>query len=270
MLDNYQYTYGHFSQYEPAVGPKIIAPGFNMLSSGINTKTGEMCKIFMGGTSAAVPVITGSIALVLGEFKNIFSRKTILKVMYASAIKMNGDSEWENNVGLGMIDLRSSLLCLHVLQEIKIKKLFDLDSKENNIISAILDVILNNANTFSKKTKIVDLKSNFSSFRNSCLKSTISIADENLIIANGKDRSISGFVQLIIQILQGDYPDGAKTLQAEVHKILTAAPQTDLELLSFFGDNKIIDRVSKTLDFTVDRAHYWHQSIDDNIIKKGK
>ena len=268
MFDNYAYTYGHFSQYEPGVGPKILAPGFNMLSSGIDTKTGEMCKIFMGGTSAAVPVITGCLAVVLGEFKEFFSRQTILKVMYASSIKMNEGDQWENNVGLGMIDLRSSLLCLHILKEIKIRNLFDVVAQENNLIEAILTIFFNNPNAFSSKMKIVDLKSNFSGFRKNSLNSTIEANQEDFIITKGKISTVTECIEMVIQILQGTFTDGVQKLQGQISEKLKSTELTDEDLFASFNQNKMIDNVIKTLHFKVDRAHYWHQSIDDNLIKK--
>lgn len=131
--DKGTYSVSPFTQREPKVGPKFAAPGFNMLAPGL--KPGQKVDsnyVFMGGTSVAVPVVSGVLALILAEFQDSFYREEILKVMYKSAIRMNGTSDWQKDILLGSIDARTSLLCLHVLKSFK-AKLEDEQKRTNKI-----------------------------------------------------------------------------------------------------------------------------------------
>lgn len=199
-FENFSYPLGDFSQVERNVGPQFAAPGFNMLSSAINPETGEMCKIFMGGTSAAVPVITGCVALALGEFKDTFSRETILKVLYGSTIKMNGSLKWKNEIGLGMIDIRTALLCLHTLKEIKNQGI-DLGLEENDLISHIFSLIFNNSDAASSKMGIVSVRSDLALFCKKCTSGNFDAADSEKIITVERGATVKDVAQLIITAL---------------------------------------------------------------------
>ena len=81
------------SQYQEGVGPKFVMPGHNILSCGlIPNQKEESMYVFMQGTSAAAPMISGALALILGEFSGVFGkneRSLFLKVCYTSGIKMH-------------------------------------------------------------------------------------------------------------------------------------------------------------------------------------
>ncbi len=118
--DNGQYPVCEFTQKELNIGPKFVAPGFDIFSSGLTPhQTDDSMYLFMAGTSIAVPIITGFIALVLAEFQDVFTREEILKVIYKFSIKLSNDETWQKYIKLGTPDMRSSLLCLHVLQSLR-------------------------------------------------------------------------------------------------------------------------------------------------------
>jgi subtilisin family serine protease len=131
-----------FTQMELNVGPKIVAPGSNLFSCGLTPgQTTDSMYVFMTGTSIAVPVITGFMALVLAEFQETFSREQILKVVYRFAIKLGADDIWQKNIMLGTPDMRSALLCLHVLaslkKDLKNSSGYSFDDHFENLVQAI-------------------------------------------------------------------------------------------------------------------------------------
>ena len=116
------YNVCSFTQKELNVGPKFVAPGFNIFSSGLTpNQTTDSMYVFMTGTSVAVPVVTGFLALVVAEFQDAFTREEILKVMYKFSIKLNHDSDWQQGTILGTLDMRSCLFCLHVLKALRVE-----------------------------------------------------------------------------------------------------------------------------------------------------
>lgn len=118
--DHGNYSVCGFTQKEIAIGPKFVAPGVDIFSSGlVPDQISDSMYVFMSGTSIAVPVITGFLALMLAEFQDIFTREEILKVIYKFSIKLNHDENWQKYIKLGTPDMRSCLLCLHVLQALQ-------------------------------------------------------------------------------------------------------------------------------------------------------
>ena len=63
--------------------------------------------------------MSGALALILGEFKNDFSREQLLAVCQASCFKLHNTKEWKEQVIYGVLDIRTALLTLHVLKKIK-------------------------------------------------------------------------------------------------------------------------------------------------------
>jgi subtilisin family serine protease len=231
------YPIGSFSQREKNIGPKFAAPGFNMVSSAIDFNTGEMCKMFMGGTSAAVPVITGCVALVLGEFKNVFSRETILKVLYASTMKMDGSLPWKNDIGLGMIDLRTALLCLHTLEKISVEKI-NVGLQENDLINQILSLIYSNSNKTSRELGIVDIRSDFASFEKKFTDGNFSGKNISFALPIVQDFTVEKAVQLIIKRLIENNTDQSK-------QVATSDDNFFLSLAS--GKKEIANRLNKAI-----------------------
>ena len=167
--DDGKYPVCSFTQREPRIGPKFAAPGFNIFSSGlIPSQTEESMYLFMAGTSVAVPVVTGFVALALAEFHDTFSKEQLLKVIYRSAIKMNNSRDWQKDILLGAIDMRSSLLCLHVLKYIKTlvssnELKYAFDKKFNNLVAAIHAVIFYQPTCYGRKLG-VDFSKNFTGY----------------------------------------------------------------------------------------------------------
>ncbi len=111
-----------FTQKEFEVGPKVVAPGFDIFSAGLSPEQKEDSMfMFMAGTSVATPIVAAFMALVLAEFQDLFSREQILQVIYKFCLQL--DDTWKNQTLLGAIDMRSALLCFHTLAYIK--KTFD-------------------------------------------------------------------------------------------------------------------------------------------------
>lgn len=118
--DNGNYPVCDFTQKELSIGPKFVAPGFNLFNAGLTPdQIEDSMYLFMMGTSIAVPVITGFMALVLAEFQQDFTREEILKVIYKFSIKLKDDDVWKNYIKVGTPDMRSAIFCLHVLKKLR-------------------------------------------------------------------------------------------------------------------------------------------------------
>ena len=118
--DNGRYPICQFTQMEPNIGPKFAAPGFNILSAGlVPDQKQDSMYVFMDGTSVSVPIVTGYVALVLAEFKEVFTKEQLLSVMYKCSIRLDDSADWQTNMLLGACDMRTALLCLRVLESIK-------------------------------------------------------------------------------------------------------------------------------------------------------
>ncbi|MGZ6254866.1 MAG: S8 family peptidase [Candidatus Chromulinivorax sp.] len=140
-----QYSICDFTQKEKNIGPKFVAPGKNILSSGITpNQNDDSMYVFMSGTSIAVPIITGFMALVAAEFEDQLTREQILKVIYTFSMKLHDDQTWQEDILLGTPDMRSSLLCLHVLvalkKLLKNNKNFCFESYFDNLVQAIYTI----------------------------------------------------------------------------------------------------------------------------------
>ncbi len=179
---NYQCPIADISQYQENVGPKFVMPGHNILSCGLvpNQKEDSM-YVFMQGTSAAAPMISGALALILGEFKDTFKneRQLFLKVCYTSGIYMQNTDDWKQKTLLGTLDLRTALFTLHVLKKIQtnilsnkyLKKNYPFNNYENHYIKAIHMILMSMINDFIKKHSIKEsFKNNFIGFFNNTIK----------------------------------------------------------------------------------------------------
>lgn len=114
--DNYRIC--PFSQFEVNIGPKVIAPGSDIFCP-ITNKDELLGFVMLSGTSMAAAIVSGLLALVVSEFKEDFSYKQILTVLYICTKKLGDSSDWQERVLLGALDIRSALFCLHVLRKIK-------------------------------------------------------------------------------------------------------------------------------------------------------
>ncbi|MEX2438122.1 MAG: S8 family serine peptidase [Candidatus Babeliales bacterium] len=157
MQGNKPYAISHFSQYELLVGPKIVAPGYNILSCGLvpGQKT-DSEYVFMHGTSMAAPLISGFMALVLGEFKDHFSKRQILDVCYASVVRLYDSKEWKDKALLGTIDMRTALFTLHVLKRCKeilkgSHRGYNFDANFEMLVTGIRTLLYYNSDEYGKK-----------------------------------------------------------------------------------------------------------------------
>lgn len=165
--DDGKYPVCPFTQTESQVGPKFVAPGYNLFSSGlIPNQTQDSMYLFMSGTSIAVPVITGFMALVLGEFQELLTREQILKIIYAGSMKLSEDSSWKN-IHLGTPDMRSCLLCCHVMTALqkKLKERTDYSFEEyfDQLVAAVYCCNYAQPTTYEKKFN-TSFRYNFSGY----------------------------------------------------------------------------------------------------------
>lgn len=139
-----------FSQYEKNIGPKFVAPGFNILSSALipNQKEDSM-YVFMDGTSMAAPIMTGFVALMLAEFQKDFTREEMLSVCYTSVFRMHNNTDWNEKVLLGVLDMRTALFVLHVLQEARKQPILK-NVTFNKLLTAIYEIIYAAPNSYGK------------------------------------------------------------------------------------------------------------------------
>jgi len=147
QYDDGNYSICSFTQKESGIGPKIVAPGFDILSAGlVPGQVIDSMYIFMAGTSVAVPIVSGFLALLLAEFQDKFTRQQILKVVYRCTMRLNNDISWQQDIILGAIDMRSSLLCLHILYAIKIKleedkkTVYNFDKNFDILLQAVYEI----------------------------------------------------------------------------------------------------------------------------------
>ncbi len=106
-----------------SIGPKFLAPGQNILSCALtpDQSGNDSLATFNSGTSMSAPMISGFVALMLGEFKDdeTFTRDQLLKVCYKCGIKMMDDTEWQQKSIFGSLDMRTVIFTLKVLAQFK-------------------------------------------------------------------------------------------------------------------------------------------------------
>jgi len=214
QYDNGDYNVSSFTQMELKVGPKFVAPGSNIFSAGLtpDQKLDSM-YLFMSGTSIAVPVITGFIALVLGEFQDVFTREEILKVIYKFSMKFNDDNDWQKYIKLGTPDMRSSLLCLHALKSLReeLEKKPELNysfkSHFNNLVQAIHTINYYVPSCYSEEVT-TSFTSNFVGFSKAVKSKSPKIEDLSFIAP--KSQKLSDQVDFICELILDAIRDGHK------------------------------------------------------------
>jgi subtilisin family serine protease len=149
-----------YSQYERGVGPKFVMPGFNILSSGLlpGQKTDSM-YVFMSGTSPATAIMSGALALIIGEFQNDFTREQIMEVLAHSGVFLHDTKEWADHSLLGTLDIRLCLFTLHVLKELK--KYCSLENRWTFWIRKVQRVIFGDLTAWASRYNIGNPRKNF-------------------------------------------------------------------------------------------------------------
>ncbi len=204
--DDGQYSICPFTQKEINIGPKFAAPGKDIFSSGLTPEqTEDSMYIFMSGTSIAVPVITGFIALVTAEFQDVFTREEILKVIYTFSIKMNSQDNWQKDIKLGTPDMRSALLCLHVLKDLRQKikdkpelKYYSFSKNFDNLVQAIYTINYYVPTCYEKEIGISCTK-NFAGYSKAVQSQQPQININSFFLKN--DKKLSDIINYISELI---------------------------------------------------------------------
>ena len=227
--DQGEYSICKFTQKELLIGPKFAAPGFNIFSTGLTPdQTTDSMYLFMTGTSIAVPIITGFIALVHAEFQDVFTREQILKVIYKFSMKLNNDDIWQKYIKVGMPDMRSALLCLHVLKSLKnyIQEhdlSYNFVHNFNNLVQAIYTINYHVPSWYEQQVNI-SCTQNFAGYSKAVQGQSASLTPIKFFTPHNLESCID-FIQTLI--LNAKTPKSAKsikksskTLDNELQKIL--------------------------------------------------
>ncbi|MBI2352767.1 S8/S53 family peptidase [Candidatus Dependentiae bacterium] len=143
-----------FSQFEPKVGPKIVAPGENIVFpfSVYNKIIGYGIE---SGTSAAAAIFSGFLSLAYTEFKRDFSYKEFLTVIYSATKKIDLSTDSEQKALLGAVDMRTALFLFHVLKEIK--ALFPIKKQSTFYFYIKIILFINDLYLFDEYKELQDL-----------------------------------------------------------------------------------------------------------------
>ena len=110
-----------FSQYLATKGPLFVAPGHTILGPICGTQ--QSYYTFRHGTSLSAALMSGFMALMLGEFKNLFSRDEYLYICSLASLKMHTTQSWHDASVNGVVDMRMALFMLHVLKQLKAEQI---------------------------------------------------------------------------------------------------------------------------------------------------
>jgi subtilisin family serine protease len=225
------YNISDFSQYETLVGPKIVAPGYNILSSGlVPGQMNNSVYVFMDGTSMATPIVSGFVALMLGEFKEDFTRRQLLDTCYTSVVRLYDNAIWRNKTLLGTIDMRAALFTLHVLkyckeQLAKNKIDYDFNTHFENLLAATNYILYYDVERYSEKyLKKISIKNNFMHFinqsnerKNSYNKNEYFVPSGWSKLSNSIEYVAYGILHAIDSTWTSSLPEG---IHLEIDKIL--------------------------------------------------
>lgn len=259
--DGDDYGISVFSQYEPNVGPKVVAPGFDIISSSlIANQDVDSMYAFLDGTSMAVPMMSGFMALVLGEFKEDFDRRQILAAAYASGVRLHDNDDWRNKVLLGAIDMRTALFTLHVLRYIR-KEIssYNIDKdffsqKYDQLVRAVQDVLFADSITFSKDNLGgIDLKKSMIDY----VKASAKVSGKQLdsfYVPTDLGEAIKVAAEPILQAIKPSKQAKKLKIAVDVDAIAQLLQQEQFDLFDWLG-TKIRKRIVE-----VEEAHpYWLQ-----------
>lgn len=132
-------TIAPFSQHQKGVGPHFVAPGFDIISTGVRYQkyAQENGYLSMSGTSIASALMAGFLALILAEFQDDFTKEQLLCVCIHSAAPLSQTAEWFECSLYGAIDMRTALFMLWVLRAIKEKKIVDVENNFEHIVISL-------------------------------------------------------------------------------------------------------------------------------------
>ena len=154
-----------YSQYEAGMGPDFLLPGTNIVSSGATDKSGNPTFILMDGTSGATALMSGFVALVLGEFQHDFSQDQLKTVIRASARQLTPTKDWKTHSTNGVLDMRLALFTLHLLRAIKKRSARNFDTKVIDYVERIQKMLTSDVKLWSKEhLNGMDFETHFASF----------------------------------------------------------------------------------------------------------
>lgn len=166
---DYQGNIPPFSRYERGRGPRFVAPGVAILGALTSIyQTADSWYGLLEGTSAATPIMAGFLALMLGEFKNEFTRDQLLKVCYVSNIRLKNTKDWQQKTLLGVLDMRTALFTLHVLKNLRplAQKLVSFEDMFDHLLKAINYLIFAMPQYYANQhLQAIQFKDNFIEYR---------------------------------------------------------------------------------------------------------
>ena len=152
----YQCPLSDFSQYKKNRGPLYVAPGKDIIGCSFCANNTDPVYATYTGTSYATPIMTGFLALLLGEFKNSFSKKELLYVCEQSCLKLHDTLEWNEQVVYGVLDMRTALFTLHVIIYLQNKSLDSLKLQDFKVlVTTIHDILFEMADAYGKKQGVL-------------------------------------------------------------------------------------------------------------------
>lgn len=239
-----------FSQYEPAIGPLFVAPGFDILSTAIvPNQTVDSMYMFLAGTSMAAPLMTGFVALMLAEFKDIFSREQLLKVTYLATLRLQDTDDWKRKVLLGALDMRTALLMLYILADIKQNMMkADFDQKFDQSLAAVEYLLFAAVDEYSSKyLNNISFRNNYIGYLNAAVAHKDVLQKEHYFVPSSVDDAVRHIADIIKVALDSTAAPDARS--KKVQEILQQ-PAVDL-----FGD--LAEAVQKRITAKETADDYW-------------
>ncbi|MEX0940687.1 MAG: S8 family serine peptidase [Candidatus Babeliales bacterium] len=259
-----------FSQYEPGVGPLFVAPGFDILSSGlVPGQKEDSIYVFMAGTSMAAPIMTGFVALMLGEFKDKFTREQLLKVCYTSAFKLEDNEEWQKKVILGVLDMRTALFILHVLEAFK-KSIenrnltFNIENQFDYVLQAIRYILIDETQTYAKDyLDGVAFRTNYMAYFNKAQKNKNKFDKTKYFMPKNLQEAVDYIVNTLLLSL------GEKILEKH------ASQEIIKKVSELFGQPSIdlfvdLPAAAKERLITKETEKYWANKAEEVKLAKGQ
>lgn len=105
-----------FSQREQDKGPDILAPGCNITSTGVSFFENDPGYTTLNGTSSAAAIVTAFIALLLGEFKEKFSKDQLRTIIRQATWQFEPNTIEHNASIYGILDIRLALFISYILE----------------------------------------------------------------------------------------------------------------------------------------------------------
>ncbi len=132
----------------------VVMPGEKMLSCCYNPYMNDQKTlfVFMQGTSCATPLLSGFLALLIGECYPILSYEQIKLLLRYATVYLHTTESWKQ-AGAGTIDMRMALFMGHVLKEFAV---VDKSFGKNYIkyVQTVRTYLLKEINTYGKQSKI--------------------------------------------------------------------------------------------------------------------